>query len=109
MFTRILTQSERRAIEKYLKRNGEKEAAVRELVYRARKHLPQIRADLELLEKLLKTYRGKPEEWIKVRGELIKTAATLVKMRPGKFTRMGKELKPLSDKSTLSRETPNSK
>ena len=57
MFTRILTQAERKAIEKYLRKDGEKEAAVREVVYRSRKHLPQIRADLDLLEKLLAAYR----------------------------------------------------
>jgi DNA primase catalytic subunit len=61
MFTRVLTDVERRHIAKYLKQNGKKQVYVRKIVYGARKHLPQIRADIELLENLLKTYeREKP-------------------------------------------------
>jgi DNA primase catalytic subunit len=56
MFTRILTDVERRHIAKYLKQDGEKQIYVRKIAYGARKYLPQIRADLELLEKLLETY-----------------------------------------------------
>jgi ribosomal protein S24E len=56
MFTRILTESERKAIGKYLRKDGEKEAAVREIVYRSRKHLPQIEKDLALLRELLEAY-----------------------------------------------------
>jgi hypothetical protein len=36
--------------------DGEKEIQIRKVVYGARKHLPTIRSDLELLEKLLATY-----------------------------------------------------
>jgi hypothetical protein len=61
MFTRVLTDVERRQIAKYLKQDGEKHVYVRKIVYGARKHLPQIRTDIELLENLLRTYeREKP-------------------------------------------------
>jgi len=56
MFTRILTESERKAIAKYLRKDGEKEAAVREIVYRSKKHLPQIEKDLALVKELLGSY-----------------------------------------------------
>jgi len=56
MFTRILTEVERKHIRAYLKQDGEKEIQIRKVVYGARKHLPTIRSDLELLEKLLATY-----------------------------------------------------
>jgi len=56
MFTRILTEPERKAIKRYLRKDGPKEVGVRKAVYRAKRYLPQIRADLELLEKLLETY-----------------------------------------------------
>ena len=56
MFTRILTEVERKHIRAYLKQDGEKEIQIRKVVYGARKHLPTIRSDLELLERLLATY-----------------------------------------------------
>jgi hypothetical protein len=56
MFQRILTDLERKAIKAYLKADGEKESVVRALASRARRHLPTIKSDLELLEKLLATY-----------------------------------------------------
>ena len=52
----ILTDVERGRINKYLRRDGEKEIGVRKIVYGAKKHLPAIEADLALLEKLLETY-----------------------------------------------------
>jgi hypothetical protein len=58
LFTRILTEIERRHITKYLKQDGEKEIYVRKLVYGARKNLSTIRADLALLEKLLQVYEN---------------------------------------------------
>jgi hypothetical protein len=66
MFTRILTDVERKHIAKYLKQDGEKQIYVRKIVYGARKNLPHIRADLDLLEKLLETYD-------KAKGEKAKT------------------------------------
>jgi len=56
MYTRILTEPERNAINKYLRKDGTKEIQVRKAVYRAKRYLPQIRKDLELLEKLVETY-----------------------------------------------------
>jgi hypothetical protein len=56
MFTRILTSLERRRVAAYLKVDGEKDTAVRVLTTRARQNLPQIKADLDLLEKLVSTY-----------------------------------------------------
>ena len=61
MFTRILTELERKRAKAYLKADGEKESVIRALASRARRHLPLIRSDLDLLEKLLVTYqKGKP-------------------------------------------------
>jgi hypothetical protein len=59
MFTRILTAVERKHIRAYLKEDGEKKIQIRKVVYGARKHLPTIRSDLELLEKLLQAYAVK--------------------------------------------------
>lgn len=56
MFTRILTDVERKRIRAYLKNDGRKEAPLRMMAYRAKRSLPTIRSDLELLEKLLATY-----------------------------------------------------
>ena len=56
MFTRILTDVERKRIQKYLKADGEKDVNIRQLAMRCRRHMPQIRADQELLEKLLAAY-----------------------------------------------------
>jgi len=56
MFTRILTERERKRIQAYLRTDGEKSTAIRQLVTRAKQHMPTIRSDLELLEKLLATY-----------------------------------------------------
>jgi hypothetical protein len=57
MFTRILTDLERRRINAYLRQDGEKEAPIRKIANRARNHVPTIKADLDLLEKLLQTYQ----------------------------------------------------
>jgi len=56
MFQRILTELERKKLRAYLRADGEKGSVVRSLASRAKRHLPQIKADLELLEKLLETY-----------------------------------------------------
>jgi hypothetical protein len=56
MFTRILTDIERKHITNYLRHDGEKQIYIRKIVYGARKNLPSIRADLGLIEKLLTTY-----------------------------------------------------
>ena len=59
MFTRILTELERRRIQSYLKQDGEKKSAIRTIATRAKQHMPTIRSDLELLEKLLRAYAVK--------------------------------------------------
>jgi hypothetical protein len=56
MFTRILTDLERKQAKTYLKQDGERTLNIKILTVRARKYLPQIREDLELLEKVLATY-----------------------------------------------------
>jgi len=56
MFTRILTDVERKYVVKYLQRDGEKVVQVRKVVSGARRHLPKIKEDLELLERLLQAY-----------------------------------------------------
>jgi hypothetical protein len=56
MFTRILTDLERSQAKSYLKQDGERTLNIKILTVRARKYLPHIRADLELLEDVLETY-----------------------------------------------------
>jgi len=56
MFTRLLTDLERKRIKAYVKADGERASSIRQLVARCNKHLPQIKADLELLERLTRTY-----------------------------------------------------
>jgi hypothetical protein len=56
MFTRVLTNLERKRIREYLRTDGERDKAIQNLVYRARKHLPIIEQDIGLLERLVKNY-----------------------------------------------------
>lgn len=56
MFSRLLTDLERRQAKAYLKQDGERTLNIQVLVTRARKYMPQIRSDLELLEKVLAVY-----------------------------------------------------
>ena len=56
MFTRVLTAKERERIQAYLARDGEKTTAIRQLVCRARRYMPEIKADVELLERLMARY-----------------------------------------------------
>ena len=57
MFTRILTDLERRQAKAYIKQDGQRTLNIKILALRARKHLPLIRSDLDLLEKLVDTYQ----------------------------------------------------
>ena len=59
MHPRILSNLEEKRIRTYLKQDGEKETPVRNIASRAKQFLPQIRSDLDLLEKLLATYTAK--------------------------------------------------
>ena len=56
MFTRILTAKERKRVQNYLKADGEKEAPIRQLVTRAKEHLPRIEEDMAMLRQLLDHY-----------------------------------------------------
>jgi len=56
MFSRILTALERKRIEAYIKADGEKDVNIRQLALWCRRFLPQIKKDIELLERLMKTY-----------------------------------------------------
>jgi len=53
---RILTDLERKRVKAYLKADGERESVIRALVSRARRHIPTIKSDLDLLDRLLITY-----------------------------------------------------
>lgn len=62
MFHRILTTFERKRIRAFLENgrgNGDKDVNVRTLVFLTKRHVQTIRADLELLEKLLEAYERK--------------------------------------------------
>jgi hypothetical protein len=60
MFTRVLTELERKRVKAYLKTDGERSPAIRHLASRANKHLPPDRRDIRLLRDLLAAYeRGK--------------------------------------------------
>jgi hypothetical protein len=56
LFTRILTDVERRKIKAWLERDGEKEVAVRKIAYLGKRHIPKIKSDLLLMEKFLIAY-----------------------------------------------------
>jgi hypothetical protein len=56
MHPRILSALEEKQIRGYLKADGEKNLSMRVLAFRAKKFFPKIKADLDLLEKLLTIY-----------------------------------------------------
>jgi hypothetical protein len=58
MFTRVLTDLERRQAKDFLKHNGPKTPSVQVIVSRARKYLPKINADVQLLERLIQAYEA---------------------------------------------------
>lgn len=62
MFTRILTDVERRYVRKYLEKDGKKVIQVRKVVSGAKRHLPKIKEDLELIERLLQIYSATKRE-----------------------------------------------
>jgi hypothetical protein len=61
MFTRILTAKERKRIQAYLDRDGERITPVRQLVHRAKRYLPRIKEDIDLLDRLISTYEKNVE------------------------------------------------
>ncbi|MCJ7505583.1 hypothetical protein MUP05_03805 [Candidatus Bathyarchaeota archaeon] len=56
MFTRILTEKERRHMRAFIKADGEKATFMTVLATRCRKHVPQIRKDLALIEEFMTHY-----------------------------------------------------
>jgi len=58
MFSRILTEIERKRVKVYLKADGKKDVNIRQLAMRCRRHLPQIKEDLALLERLITAYES---------------------------------------------------
>jgi hypothetical protein len=58
MNPKILTELERKKIRAYLKADGEKDVYIRQLIFRGKRYLPQIRADLDLLERLVQVYES---------------------------------------------------
>jgi len=56
MFTRILTEKERRRIRAFIKVDGEKETFMTVLATRCRQHLPQIERDLGLIKQFMAAY-----------------------------------------------------
>jgi hypothetical protein len=56
MRSRILTDLERRTMERYLKADGEKDYLARSLARYAKRDLEQLRKDLQLIEKFYRAY-----------------------------------------------------
>jgi hypothetical protein len=57
MFTRVLTDLERRRIYEFLgDENSRRDVVIRSLISRARKHVSTIEADLRLLRELARKY-----------------------------------------------------
>jgi hypothetical protein len=56
VYTRILTEDERKKIRSYLRTNGKKDATIRKIVSRARRYRGQIMLDLQLLEDIVAHY-----------------------------------------------------
>jgi hypothetical protein len=58
MFTRVLTDLERRQVKDFLKHDGKRTPAMQVIVSRARKYLPNIDGDVELLERAIQIYEA---------------------------------------------------
>jgi hypothetical protein len=56
MHPRILTKTERKRIQAYLREDGKKITPIRQLVTRSKQFLPAIEQDLALIRKLLDHY-----------------------------------------------------
>jgi hypothetical protein len=53
---RILSHLEEQQVKAFLKEDGKKNLNIRVLALRVRKNLPEIREELDLIEKFVKTY-----------------------------------------------------
>ena len=56
MHRALLSEKERRQVHTYLKQNGDKTMNVRQLAFLAKKYHTTMKADLDLIEKLLAVY-----------------------------------------------------
>jgi hypothetical protein len=56
VYTRILTEDERKKIKSYLRTDGKRDATIRKIVSRARRYRGQIMLDFRLLEELVGRY-----------------------------------------------------
>ena len=66
MLERILTEKERQRVRNFMRTDGEITVFLSVLAFRCRKHLPQIKKDLELLEKFMETYEKSGKKLKKV-------------------------------------------
>jgi uncharacterized membrane protein len=67
VYTRILTEDERRKIRSYLRTNGKKDATIRKIASRARQYRGQIMLDFQLLEDLVARYEQTRKAQLRVR------------------------------------------
>jgi len=58
MFTRVLTHLERQQVKAFLRYNGTKTPAIQVIVSRGRKYMPNIKAEIELLERVIQMYEA---------------------------------------------------
>ena len=56
MFPRILTDLERKRIKAFVRHDREKNLVIRNIVFKAKQNLPMLKADLDLLIKLIERY-----------------------------------------------------
>ena len=56
MHKALLSERERKQIRVYLKANGEKTMEIRQLAFLGKKYRTTMKADLDLVEKLLESY-----------------------------------------------------
>ena len=57
MNPRVLSHVEERYINAFLRQDGEKNVNLRVLAFQVRKHLPEIKRELELLDKFIREYQ----------------------------------------------------
>ena len=58
MFTRILTDKERKRIQAYLRADGERTSAIRTILTRGKQFLPRIEQDIVMIRELMERYEA---------------------------------------------------
>ena len=58
MFTRILTDKERKRIQAYLRADGERTSAIRTILTRGKQFLPRIEQDIMMIRELMVRYEA---------------------------------------------------